>query len=409
MMKIYPSSTFNFRNTFISLPDVSAIVEEVKQEGDLAVKKFAHQFDGFEGNQFFASASMIETAYSEVSQKFINAVKEAAENIKNFALNQRQTLKDMQVETPFGILGHRIIPIDTVGYYIPGGRFPLPSTALMTIIPAKVAGVQKVIAATPKNNPHVIVAADIAGVDDILLVGGVQAIAALAYGTETIPRVDKIVGPGNKYVSAAKKYVYGDAGIDFIAGPSEVLVIADDTANPTIVAADLLAQAEHDPDARAILLTTSEHLADKVAKKVSEQLENLSTRHTAQQSIDDSAIVLCDSLEQIIELTNAIAPEHLEIQIENPSDIVHKIRNYGSLFIGNQSAEVFGDYCAGPNHTLPTRGAARYTGGLSIFSYLKIVTFQQIMNPKDLIQVSALLASVEGLEGHKKAAEVRKL
>jgi histidinol dehydrogenase len=306
-------------------------------------------------------------------------------------------------------LGHKIVPIESVGCYVPGGQYPLPSSALMSVIPAKVAGVKNILVFSPKIQPVTIVAANIAGADRIFKIGGVQAIAAMAFGTNQIPRVDKIVGPGNKYVAAAKKEVFGIVGIDMIAGPSEVLIIADDSANPSFIVADLLAQAEHDVDARANLIVTSKSLVDKVQKEISIQLEKLKTRDIAEKSIQKSSLILVESLDEAVELSNIIAPEHLELQIKNPNNIIPKLINYGSLFIGEYSAEVFGDYCSGPNHTLPTGGAARYTGGLSVKDFVKTLTYQRALKKSDnLIDISSTLAKAEGLDAHRNAADIRR-
>jgi histidinol dehydrogenase len=280
----------------------------------------------------------------------------------------------------------------------------------MTVIPAKVAGVKEIIICSPKISNITIVAADIAGADRIFNVGGVQAIGAMAYGTESIPKVDKIVGPGNQYVAAAKKEVYGLVGIDFIAGPSEVLIIADDTGKPDFIAADLLAQAEHDPGSRAEVITFDRKVAEKIILSLDEQLSNLKTKDIAKESIEkNGAIIIVDSMEEAVKIANKRAPEHLELQIKNPETIIPNLNNYGSLFIGGYSAEVFGDYCSGPNHTLPTNGCARYTGGLSVKEYVKVLTFQKVTKEasKDLIKAASKLAEVEGLYAHKNAADIR--
>ena len=280
----------------------------------------------------------------------------------------------------------------------------------MSVIPAKVAGVKEITVCSPKIQPATITACKLAGVDRIFKIGGVQAIAGMAYGTKTIPKVDKIVGPGNKYVTAAKKEVYGVCGIDFLAGPSEVMIIADETANPSFIAADMLAQCEHDPDARAYLVTTSEKFANDVIKKVEEFLITLETREIASKSISKSIIILVENIEQAIEISNRKAPEHLEICYENAEKDIDKYKNYGSLFIGDYSAEVFGDYCSGTNHILPTNGVARYTGGLSALDFVKIQTYQQISKnaaQNTLCTVASGLANIEGLMAHKLSADLR--
>ncbi len=387
---------------------VRSMLADIREHGDDAVRKYAEQFDKLGEKKFEVTRDEIRESYSKISPTVIEALHKAKENIQMFAELQMQMFEDKTVTTSFGLLGHKIIPLGRVGCYIPGGTYSLPSTALMTIIPAKVAGVREVLAFSPNASPEVLVAADMAGVDRIFRIGGVQAIGAMAYGTQSIPKVDKIVGPGNKYVTYAKKEVFGLVGIDFLAGPSEVMVIADDTGNPEIIAADLLAQAEHDVDAQSFLVTTSERLAHAVQKQVAIQLETLETKTIATTSISKGFIITVDSLEEAVHIANRKAPEHLELQVRDPSLIMNQLLNYGSLFIGEASAEVFGDYCAGPNHTLPTNGSARFTGGLSVKDFLKVVTFQELKDPSDLIPTTSTLAAVEKLDAHRKAALLRK-
>ncbi|MDY4574940.1 MAG: histidinol dehydrogenase, partial [Intestinibacter sp.] len=317
---------------------------------------------------------------------------------------------------PGVILGQKHIPVNSCLAYVPGGGYPLFSTALMLIIPAKVAGVKRVVACSPtmkdvaKINPKTLVAMDIAGADEIYATGGVQAIAAFTYGTESIKPVDIIVGPGNKYVTEAKRQCYGTVGIDFVAGPSEVLIIADETANATYIAADVLAQCEHDLNARGILLTTNREFAKEVQKKVEEMLEVLPTKNIAKPSWDNNGeIILVDDLKEVVELSNEYAPEHLEINIKNNDEIIDDLVNYGSLFIGGYSAEVFGDYVSGTNHTLPTLKASRYTGGVWVGTFIKTCT-HQVLNKeaiKSLAPVAVELATDEGLHAHANAARVR--
>lgn len=392
------------------LDSVREILKDVKNEGDSAIRSYTKKFDKIDIENFQLDKNQIEEAYLKVDKETIDALNFAAKNIKKFAEEQLKGIKSFEINNNGVILGQRIVPIEKVGCYVPGGRYPLPSTALMTVIPAKVAGAKEVIVCSPKTNPATIVAADIAGADKIFSIGGVQAIGAMAYGTESIPKVNKIVGPGNQYVAAAKKEVYGTVGIDFIAGPSEVFIIADETANPKFIAADLLAQAEHDPTARAEVATNSEDLANKIIIEIREQLETLKTKEVAETSIRNSgAIILVKNIEEAIEIANKRAPEHLEIQIKNPEKIISQLTNYGSLFIGEYSAEVFGDYCSGPNHALPTNGCARYTGGLSVKEFVKVLTFQKVTKEasKQLIKAASKLAEVEGLYAHKNAADIR--
>jgi histidinol dehydrogenase len=393
------------------IPVVKKIIADVRKRGDFAVRQYTQQFDQITLASFAVSKKEIEQALKIIKPEELEAIKKAASAIKNFSQRQMDSLKSFVSNDKGVITGQKIIPLGRVGCYVPGGNYPLLSTALMTIIPAKVAGVKEIIVCTPKGNPYTIAAAIIAGADKIYKVGGVQAIAAMAYGTETIPKVDKIVGPGNKYVTAAKKAIYGVCGIDMLAGPSEVMVIADDSANPSIVAADLLAQAEHDVNAVCLLVTTSSILAKKVQKEVVVQLELLDTTIASKAIKNNGYIVLVDSVDQAVAVANKKAPEHLELQLTNNGDVIPRLTNYGSLFIGKNTAEVFGDYCSGPNHTLPTGGAARYRGGLSIFDYVKIVTYQQIEDVaiRGTVEIASMLARLEGLEAHARAAEIREI
>jgi len=389
---------------------VRNILEDVKKEGDKAVIDYTLKFDNIKIKKIELTKEDIEEAYNKVDKETINALKTAAKNIKAFAKKQMAQFKDFETTKEGITTGQRVSPIEKVGCYVPGGRYPLPSTALMTVIPAKVAGVKDVVVCSPKIQPVTVVAADIAGANRIFCIGGIQAIGAMAYGTKSVPKVDKIVGPGNKYVAAAKKEVYGDVGIDFIAGPSEILIIADERANPEYIAADLLAQAEHDADAKANLLTTSKKLAEKVKKEIKKQLNTLKTKEIAKESISNSQISIVKNINEAIKIANEMAPEHLELQVKNSEEIIPKLKNFGSLFIGEYSAEVFGDYCAGSNHTLPTNKAARYTGGLSVKDFIRLQTYQKVskQGAKILSATASKLAEVEGLDAHRKAVEVRK-
>ena len=389
---------------------VKEILKKVRANGDAAVREYNMLFDKNDAEKFELTKAEIKEAYSKVNKGTINALKFAAKNIKEFAKAQMKQVKGFEVRTKFGVLGQKVIPLSCVGCYVPGGNYPLPSTALMTVIPAKVAGVGEVIVCSPKIKPVVIVAADIAGADRIFNVGGVQAIGAMAYGTKQIPRVDKIVGPGNKYVAEAKREIYGEVGIDFVAGPSEVLIVADESANAELIAADMLAQAEHDVDAKSNIITTSKELIEKVKEELTKQLVEIKTRKIAEQSISKSQFIFVKNINEAIKLANQIAPEHLEIQAKIKPKMLDKFYNYGSMFLGEASAEALGDYCLGPNHTLPTSGAARYTGGLSVRDFVKVVTVQNVKKTnKKLIQTAAKLAEVEGLDAHKKSAEKRLL
>ncbi len=385
------------------------IIADIRKNGDFAVRKYTKKFDGADLKSFEITGKEIKQSYRQVDRKTIIALRKAARNIRYFAKAQFKEMKNFAINKNGVVLGQKIVPVEKAGCYVPGGRYPLPSTALMCVIPAKVAGVKEIIVCSPKIKPATIVAADIAGVDRIFNVGGVQAIAAMAYGTKTIPKVDKIVGPGNRFVTAAKKEVYGAVGIDFLAGPSEILIIADGSGNAKMIAADLLAQAEHDTNAKPDLITNSLELAEKVNYELKKQLKELGTKETAAAALKNGRIILAKDLDEAVKISNIKAPEHLELQVKSPGKLASRLINYGSLFIGKYSAEVFGDYCSGTNHTLPTNGAARYTGGLSVKDFVKILTYQRITKngAKKLIPIASQLAKVEGLEGHKKSAQAR--
>ena len=394
---------------FESISSVNDIINAVRKDGDNAVRKYAKKFGDGDLSAFKLTEDEIKEAIKQVDEKTIETIKFAVKNVNEFAKAQLSSLKELEVEVNGNILGHKIIPIESVGCYIPGGNYPLPSSAIMTVVPAKVAGVKRVVAMSPKIQPVTVAAAYYAGADEIYRIGGVQAIAAMAYGTESIQKVNKIVGPGNKFVTSAKKQVYGECGIDFLAGPSEVLIIADETAKPEFVAADILAQCEHDKDARAFLICFSNEFAQKVDEKAKEYLKNLQTRKIAEQSYNKSFAVVVRYLDEAVALSNKKAPEHLELCLENAENLINKFNNYGSLFIGNYSAEVFGDYVSGTNHTLPTNQVAKYSGGLSVFDYIKIQTYQIIREKsiKETAINASYLAEKEGLFAHKLAADVR--
>lgn len=403
-----PNSFFE-KIEFESISSVVEIANDVKNNGDEAVKKYSKQFDGQDLETFLVSKDEIEAAYKKIDEKTINAIKKSIKNVENFSKKQLKCLKELKVKIDKNELGHKIIPIESTGCYIPGGNYPLLSSAIMTIVPAKVAGVKEIVACSPKIRPETIVACDLAGANKIFNIGGVQAISAMAYGTQSVPKVKKIVGPGNKYVTAAKKHVFGEVGIDFLAGPSEVLIIADETANPEFVSADMLAQCEHDVDARAFLVCTSENFANEVKKSALKQLESLSTREIASKSFEKSFAVVVNSINEAVELSNKKAPEHLEICFKNAKKYIDRFTNYGSLFVGNYSAEVYGDYCSGTNHVLPTNEVSKYSGGLSVFDFVKIQTYQIISNKGNCIisPFASQLAEKEGLFAHKLAADVR--
>ena len=397
---------------------VGEILEEIRFNKDIGVKKYNLLFDKNPRENFRVTRDEIVKAYKQVDVKFIEDLKIAAKNIEEFAKAQKNSFNnEFEKDIYPGVtLGQKHIPIESALAYVPGGSYPLFSTALMLIIPAKIAGVKRICACSPAMkdseyiNPKTLVAMDIAGADEIYAVGGVQAIGAFAYGTDSIKPVDIIVGPGNKYVTEAKRQCYGKVGIDFVAGPSEVLIIADESANPSYIAADVLAQCEHDYNARGILITTNKTLAKEVNKKVNEILVDLPTKDIASLSWNNNGeIILVDNLQEAVKLSNKYAPEHLELNVKNTDEIIDKLTNYGSLFIGQYSAEVFGDYVSGTNHTLPTLRASRYTGGVWVGTFIKTCTTQRLSKGAvDLLAPVAYdLAMDEGLYAHANAAKVR--
>lgn len=422
-MKIYTKEDLNNKEiseAFYSvieleaLDSVSKIIEDVKNNKNKALIEYSKSFnDGnFENEKdFLVSENEIEEAYNNTDKDVVESIKKAYKSVLEFAKKQFSCIKEFETKIGESVLGHKIIPLNRVLCYVPGGNYPLPSSCIMTVTPAKVAGVKEIYLTSPKIRPQTIVAAHIAGADKIYKLGGAQAISAFAYGTESILPVDKIVGPGNKYVTFAKKYVYGTCDIDFLAGPSEVLIVADETANPDLISADMLAQSEHDKDARSYLITTSKDLAIKVQKSAEKQLETLKTKEIAQIAFEKSSAIIVNSIDEAIEISNRRAPEHLELMFKDADKFKDKFINYGSLFVGENCAEVFGDYCSGTNHVLPTNMAARYTGGLSVFDFIKILTWQNIDKnmAKDLAKTASKLAEAEGLFAHKLASDLRSL
>jgi histidinol dehydrogenase len=387
-----------------ALEIVKPIVQNVRDRGDAAVREYAEKLDGFTGESF-----VIESC-GELDPALLEAVTIAAKNIRDFA--QQQLVKPWQTTTSDGrTLGQIVRPLDSVGVYVPAGRYPLLSTMLMTVIPAQVAGVGTITVVCPQPNTQILALAKWLGLKTIVQLGGAHAIASLAYGTQSIAKVQRIVGPGNSYVAAAKKLVAGDVGIDFVAGPSEIVLVAN-AGNPTWIAADMLAQCEHDVEARAILLTTSTTLATEVQAQVALQLLTLPTADVASLAVaNNSAIIVCQGVEEIIELVNEIAPEHLAIPDESlPVDsFVDKIVNAGSIFIGRFSTEAAGDYASGPNHVLPTSGVAALRGGLSVNDFVKVITTQSLSEDalRQLTPAVTQLARAEGLEAHARSVEVR--
>lgn len=399
---------------------VSGIIDNVVKNGDEALLEYNSRFDGCKRHALRISEEEIKEAYSQLSEEELADIRKAAANIEAFACAQKETLGELRDFSPSeGImLGHRVIPVDSCCCYVPGGGYPLYSTALMLGIPARVAGVKRITACSPvikgtdKIHPKTLVAMDIAGIQEIYAVGGAQAIAAFSYGTAQIKPVNMIVGPGNSFVTEAKRQCYGKVGIDFVAGPSEVLVIADGQADPDIIAADLLAQSEHDKEAKGLLVTTDEALGKAVIEAVEKQLPTLDTEEIARSSWNDfGEVLLADSLQEAVEYANEYAPEHLEVNVaaDCTEEVVEALRNYGSLFIGGNTAEVFGDYASGTNHTLPTLGAARYTGGVWVGTFLKTCTYQSMSNVAmmGIAPLVSNLARGEGLIGHARAAEIR--
>ncbi|MBR4295364.1 MAG: histidinol dehydrogenase [Clostridia bacterium] len=393
---------------------VAEIIKNVRKNGDSALLDYTKRFDGAELSSLAVTEEEINEAVSLVEPRFIEVLEKAAANIRKF--HEKQVRNSFIINDEDGIVtGQKVIPVDRAGLYVPGGTAAYPSTVLMDSIPAKVAGVKEVVMVTPpskdgKVNPVILAAAKIAGIDRIFKVGGAQAVAALAYGTESIPKVDKIVGPGNAYVAEAKKQVYGTVSIDMIAGPSEILIVADGASNPRHVAADMLSQAEHDRLASAVLVTDSAELAAAVAEELEVQIPQLERAEIARASIENgSKIIVSETLDAAIEIANEIAPEHLELCVENPFDYLDKIRHAGSIFMGRNCPEALGDYLAGPNHTLPTSGTAKFSSPLSVDDFVKKTQYTYYTR-EALARVAddvAYFATKEGLTAHAKSATVR--
>lgn len=393
---------------------VTEIIDNVRENGDKALFEYCKKFDKAELNSLVVSQAEIDEAVSSVEPEFLEILKKAAANIKKF--HEKQKRNSFIINDEKGvIIGQKVIPVDRAGLYVPGGTAAYPSTVLMDSIPAKLAGVKEVVIVTPPNsegkiNPVILAAASVAGVDRIFKVGGAQAIAALAYGTESIPKVDKIVGPGNAFVAEAKKQVFGKVSIDMIAGPSEILIVADSKTDPAYAAADLLSQAEHDKLASAVLVTDSEDLAKAVSSELERQIPLLERAEIARASIDDNGkIIVADTLEKAIEIANEIAPEHLELCVDEPFDYLDSIRHAGSIFMGRNCPEALGDYFAGPNHTLPTSGTAKFSSPLSVDDFVKKTQYTYYTK-EALSKVAddvAYFANKEGLTAHAKSAVIR--
>lgn len=393
---------------------VAEIIKNVRERGDKALFEYCEKFDKAKLSSLLVSEEEIDGAFASVEPRFIDVLERAAANIRKF--HEKQVRNSFIINDEDGIvIGQKIIPVDRAGLYVPGGTAAYPSTVLMDSIPAKIAGCREVVMVTPPNkegkvNPVILAAAKIAGIDKIFKVGGAQAVAALAYGTESVPKVDKIVGPGNAFVAEAKKQVFGVVSIDMIAGPSEILVVADGNSNPRHVAADLLSQAEHDRMASAVLVTDSAALAQKVSAELEEQIPLLERADIARESIDKNGkIIVADTLDAAIEIANEIAPEHLELCVDNPFDYLDKIRHAGSIFMGRNCPEALGDYFAGPNHTLPTSGTAKFSSPLSVDDFVKKTQYTYYTKGalRKVADDVAFFANKEGLGAHAKSATVR--
>ena len=422
MIKIYEYSALNNDEIFDRANptgDVSAIVadiiEDVKTNGDEALFRYCEKFDKASLTSLEVTNEEIEEAFNTVEPEFIRIIEKAAENIREFHALQKRNSFVVNTDRTGVVIGQKVIPIEKAGLYVPGGTAAYPSTVLMDSIPAKIAGCKEICICTPpsadgKVNPVILAAAKIAGVDRIFKVGGAQAIAALAYGTETVSRVDKIVGPGNAFVAEAKRQVYGMVSIDMIAGPSEILVIADKNSDPQFVAADLLSQAEHDKNASAVLVTESKELAEKVSQELERQIPLLQREEIARTSIDNNGkIIIAPDIETGIRIANEIAPEHLELCLDDPFQYLDSIKNAGSIFMGRYCPEALGDYFAGPNHTLPTSGTARFSSPLSVDDFVKKTQFTYYTKDAlaEVYKDIAYFADKEGLEAHAKSATVR--
>lgn len=394
---------------------VENIIEDIEGNGDQAVAKYSETFDKWNPESFKLSKEEIAQCYEEVEDSVIEDIKWAQTQVRNFAQIQRDSMKDVEVETLPGVtLGHKHIPMESVGCYVPGGKYPLVASAHMSVVTAKVAGVKRVIAAAPpfdgRPSPAIVVAMDLAGADEIYCFGGVQAIAAMAIGTETIAPVDMIVGPGNAFVAEAKRQLFGRVGIDLFAGPTETLVIADESVDGELCAADLLGQAEHGPTSPAILLTNSEKLAKDTEEAIERQLKVLPTAEVAGAAWQNyGEIIVCDSYEEMIEVANDLAFEHVQIMTQNVPYFKENMRNFGALFLGPETNVSYGDKCIGTNHTLPTRKAARYTGGLWVGKFIKTCTFQSATEEASVVvgEYCSRLCAVEGFAGHKEQADIR--
>ena len=394
---------------------VQNIIKNIEDNGDNAVREYSNQFDKWNPESFKLTREQIDACYQELDQQLIDDIKWAQKQVRNFAQIQRDSMKDVEVETmPGVVLGHKHIPMESAGCYVPGGKYPLLASAHMSVLTAKVAGVKRVIAAAPpfngKPSPEIVVAMDMAGADEIYCFGGVQAVAAMAVGTETIAPVDMIVGPGNAFVAEAKRQLFGRVGIDLFAGPTETLVIADDSVDGELCAADLLGQAEHGPTSPAILLTNSEQLAKDTMAEVERQLTILPTADIAKVAWENHGeVIACDTYQEMLDVANELAFEHVQVMTENVDYFKDNMQNFGALFLGPETNVSYGDKCIGTNHTLPTKKAARYTGGLWVGKFIKTCTFQRATKEASLVvgEYCSRLCAAEGFAGHKEQADIR--
>lgn len=393
------------------LAQAGTIIDRVRADGEVGLRAVAEKLGEISpGDPLIMPRPELETALAGVDRATAGLLERTADRIAAFADAQRRSLVNLEILIPGGVAGHSVAPVERAGCYAPGGRYPLPSSVLMTAVTARAAAVREVWVASPRPSPVTLAAAAVAGVDAVLAVGGAHAVAALAYGAGDVPACDVVVGPGNRWVTAAKKLVAGDVGIDMLAGPSELVVLADDTTDPAMAAADLIAQAEHDPDALPILVSTSEAVAAAVDGEIARQLADLPTRAVATAALGRGCAVICSDIGEATAVCNRIAPEHLEVLSAEPEMVASRLRNWGGLFIGPTAAEVLGDYGAGPNHTLPTGGVARFKGGLSVLDFLRVRTWMRLepgSGSDELARDAAALARLEGLEAHARAAERR--
>ena len=395
---------------------VEDILDEIAKHGDLAIQRLAKKFDGYSSESFRLSQTEIEAAIAKVPPENIDDIKFAQTQIRNFAKKQKECLLDLEVETlPGIILGHKNVPVNSVGCYVPGGKYPMVASAHMSVVTAKVAGVKRIVASAPpqggKPHPAIVAAMQMAGADEILVLGGIQAIGAMALGTETLPGVDMLVGPGNMFVAEAKRQLFGRVGIDLFAGPTETLIIADETVDAELCAIDLLGQAEHGPTSPAALLTTSKKLAEAVLVEVDRQLKILPTAEVARLAWKDyGSVILCETTEEMVEEADRMAYEHVQVMTEDPDYFMDNMTNYGAMFLGPRTNVSFGDKVIGTNHTLPTKKAARYTGGLWVGKFMKTCTYQKIITDEASALVSGYcsrLCAIEGFAGHGEQANIR--